>query len=626
MACEPTPGAPTAVRHTKTRSTSCGTTRSGSRPRGHGVPSWVMRWRPSPNWGRRTNGRRACRGRASSHSGWRRGWRGNSWTGSCTACMACTWRASPPTWLRAAGTRRATGTPCSWTSRGSGPATPFPGTTLSADTGHTGDTIRNQPRLRPGAPPGRRWPQDFVQDLVRWARALAWVPGLAEVSWAELALDYEAFAGWALPASPDHGLRGTRLPLGQRAQILCKAAGLVERHPAAGTLLCGAPLGRCRSLLPLGGRMCASLSARPFFAARHEVMLQLMRLATHCRVSWVRRLWAPARMRPPLSDRFLMDYYPRPLKPPPPPAICQEAPRAPPKSVPLATLQRSRPPGVGNGTQGALCLEHGAPSCPRYGGLGWGISRCCRVGHEGHTDPSAGPQCPRVPPRAAPGCQVLVPEDRRAGAAALTSWLGRARLASQALLASIPLASPRCMAPQDAGRSCSALGTDNSRPPKCPKLNLLADRGGSVSQGPAHPGGGGGADPFSPPPTAGDDNSGPVPAGAEVSSGSTRAPPAPRGSPPPLPRRANPPSPSAGGPPASLPDVFSCISAALNSRAAPRRRSPLRGRRRPQPKATMSVADMLRACPPPPPRATADDMRGGSSDPVADTPSAPSPS
>ena len=111
-----------------------------------------------------------------------------------------------------------------------------------------GDTVRNQPRLRPGAPPGWRWPQDFVQDLVRWAWALAWVPGMAEVSWAELALDYEAFVGRALPASPDHRLRGTRPPLGERVQVLRKAAGLVERHLVAGTLLCGAPLGQCRSL------------------------------------------------------------------------------------------------------------------------------------------------------------------------------------------------------------------------------------------------------------------------------------------------------------------------------------------------------------------------------------------
>ena len=61
------------------------------------------------------------------------------------------------------------------------------------------------------------------------------------------------------------------------------------------------------------------------------------------------------------------------------------------------------------------------PSCARCKSLGWGISRCCRAGHEGHTDPSAGPRCPRVPPRVAPGRQVLVPEDRRVGAAALSS-------------------------------------------------------------------------------------------------------------------------------------------------------------------------------------------------------------
>ena len=69
-------------------------------------------------------------------------------------------------------------------------------------------------------------PKDFAQDLVRWARALAWMPGPAEVSWAELALDYEAFVGRALRPPPDHRLRGTRLPLGERAQILRKAARL----------------------------------------------------------------------------------------------------------------------------------------------------------------------------------------------------------------------------------------------------------------------------------------------------------------------------------------------------------------------------------------------------------------
>ena len=58
------------------------------------------------------------------------------------------------------------------------------------------------------------------------------------------------------------------------------------------------------------------------------------------------------------------------------------------------------------------------------------MSRCCRAGHEGHTDPSAGPRCPRAPLWVTLGRQVLLPEHGRAEAAALSSWLGRARPAS----------------------------------------------------------------------------------------------------------------------------------------------------------------------------------------------------
>ena len=72
-------------------------------------------------------------------------------------------------------------------------------------------------RMRPGMPPGwPGWEPAPAHDLVRWAAALAWQPGPSDVSWAELALDYEAFIGWALPASPHHKLRETRLPLGER--------------------------------------------------------------------------------------------------------------------------------------------------------------------------------------------------------------------------------------------------------------------------------------------------------------------------------------------------------------------------------------------------------------------------
>ena len=89
-------------------------------------PGSVTRGRPFPNWGRRTSGQPACGRRASSPSGWRRGWLGGSWMSFCTAYTACTWRSWRPAWLRAAGTTRATCTPCSRTFRVRGPATPTP--------------------------------------------------------------------------------------------------------------------------------------------------------------------------------------------------------------------------------------------------------------------------------------------------------------------------------------------------------------------------------------------------------------------------------------------------------------------------------------------------------------------
>ena len=45
-----------------------------------------------------------------------------------------------------------------------------------------------------------------------------------------LAVHYEAFAGRALAASPDHRLRCARLPLQERTQVLRKETGLIERH------------------------------------------------------------------------------------------------------------------------------------------------------------------------------------------------------------------------------------------------------------------------------------------------------------------------------------------------------------------------------------------------------------
>ena len=352
-----------------------------------------------------------------------------------------------------------------------------------------------------------------------------------------------------------------------------------------------------------------------------------MRLVAHCCDSW------PRRLRPHHNDHFLMDYFPRPLEGGPPLLpYARRPPRAPSHSVPLAAPQRSRPPSAGSGRQGALCLEHGAPSCARCRSLGWGINRCCRVGHTGHTWSSGGSCYPIAPPRVAPGRQVLVPEARRAGAAALSSWLGRARPASQALPDPGPPAARRCAAlPRLLGtRPSPALGPHASRPAKRQAPNR-PDRGdpggvshrttgGGGSRPPITPANGGGGaatldrPPRLPPPMRGPWGHHRVGGQQTSSRPGQRGGAMARGRPPssstgagvlvePAARQDPPlhPPPLAERLPPSLPDVFSRISAALSSRAPLRRPSPPQARRRPQPGATRSVADMLRARPPPPP-------------------------
>ena len=70
---------------------------------------------------------------------------------------------------------------------------------------------RPQLRLAPGVPCGWKWDQKLAADLVSWASMLRWQEG--KVSYAELALDFAATSGQALPVRPKHALRMTVLPL-----------------------------------------------------------------------------------------------------------------------------------------------------------------------------------------------------------------------------------------------------------------------------------------------------------------------------------------------------------------------------------------------------------------------------
>ena len=127
----------------------------------------------------------------------------------------------------------------------------------------------------------------------------------------------------------------------------------------------------------------------------------------------------------------------------------------------------------------AACL---APAAAHRARFAWNLGRCLAPGAEAWARASAvaagratkatparrRAQGARESSRIAAGRQVPVPEAQRAGAAALFSWLGRARPVSRALPSSSPPATRRCTAPPRTlgTRPSSTLGPDDPRTAK----------------------------------------------------------------------------------------------------------------------------------------------------------------
>ena len=77
------------------------------------------------------------------------------------------------------------------------------------------ELLRPKPRPRPedrfvmGDVPSSewRWEPAFREALLSWLRELQWEPGMGQVTFVELALDFEAHSGRAMPASPGGSCR-----------------------------------------------------------------------------------------------------------------------------------------------------------------------------------------------------------------------------------------------------------------------------------------------------------------------------------------------------------------------------------------------------------------------------------
>ena len=123
------------------------------------------------------------------------------------------------------------------------------------------------------------WEQAFLVDHLLWLAQLHWMPlGAGQVTFIELALDFEATAGQALPPTPQSLLQGVALSLHERARVLRVAFVALKRHSLGPPPFLGVFGNRAPSLVPLGAGPQAGLGRRPYFVSRGAMVRQLAAL------------------------------------------------------------------------------------------------------------------------------------------------------------------------------------------------------------------------------------------------------------------------------------------------------------------------------------------------------------
>ena len=163
--------------------------------------------------------------------------------------------------------------------------------------------------IAPVCPTSWPWDTDFRDALAGWLRGLTRHDNKEDgtVTFMELALDFEAFAGRGIPPSPQAIFRGVTLPLQERARVLRMALNELRPQVTRGHLHPGTVINRANSLVPLGGPTASGISRRPYFSRRDQMLPMIRDLATYCETKWQGRLGSLRRQRGQPPRRRLTD-------------------------------------------------------------------------------------------------------------------------------------------------------------------------------------------------------------------------------------------------------------------------------------------------------------------------------
>ena len=97
-----------------------------------------------------------------------------------------------------------------------------------------------------------------------------------QVSFMELALDFESHAGRPLPPTPQSRFTGSQMSLQEKGRVLRLAVTLLGRAAGRESILPAAITTKCRALVPLGAGMVVGVKGCPLFS-RLAVVWQRLR-------------------------------------------------------------------------------------------------------------------------------------------------------------------------------------------------------------------------------------------------------------------------------------------------------------------------------------------------------------
>ena len=117
-----------------------------------------------------------------------------------------------------------------------------------------------------------KWGPDFQPAVLRWLSELQWLPrddslpeAHRQVSFMELALDFESYTGRPLPLTPQTRFKGGEMSLQEKGRVLRLAVSLLGKAAGRESILPAGFTNRCRSLVPLGAGTTAGVKGRPIF-------------------------------------------------------------------------------------------------------------------------------------------------------------------------------------------------------------------------------------------------------------------------------------------------------------------------------------------------------------------------